>query len=140
MALLVFFSSVLDINSNIHLSTSCFALVVLCKIRGLNILAPNGKKLAKEAIFDRGFEETYVLLQKSVRGEDCIALKAYPNDWQLYAYIETDYWPYNEYITFLGSTKDEPTAKDFADLLENRDEFKMNKNMRRMDRMMNRNQ
>lgn len=104
---------------------------------GFNILAPGAKKKAQEVIFDGGFQETYVLLEKSVRGEDCIALKAYPYDWQLYAYAETDYWPYDEFITHLGSTTEEPKGSDFNELMEQRDEFKMSKNMRQMQRMLN---
>lgn len=106
---------------------------------GFNLLAPKAKEMAQEAIFDRNFEETYVLLQKSVRGEDCIALKAYPYDWQLYAYAETDYWPYEETIIYLGSTKEEPTLKDFGDFMSKREEFKLSKNMRQMQRMMGKN-
>ena len=104
---------------------------------GFNILAPKGKEIAQEAIFDRGFNETYVLLQKSVRGEDCIALKAYPYDWQLFAYAEDEYWPYNEYSILLGSTENEPTAVDFGELISEREEFKMSKNMRMIQRMKN---
>lgn len=104
---------------------------------GFNILAPKAKELAQEAIFDKGFDETYVLLQTSVRGEDCIALKAYPYDWQLYVYIENDYWPYDETIMHLGSTPKEPTTAEFAALINERDEFKMSKNMRQMQRRMN---
>jgi len=106
---------------------------------GFNLLAPKAKVMAQEAIFDRNFQETYVLLEKSVRGEDCIALKAYPYDWQLYAYAEMDYWPYDETIIYLGSTKEEPTLKDFGEMMSKREEFKMSKNMRQMQRMMNRN-
>lgn len=102
---------------------------------GFNILAPNGKKLAQEAIFDRDFRETFVLLQKSVRGEDCVAMKVYPYDWQLYAYCESDYWPFREEIIHLGSTTEEPKSSDFATLLEQREEFKMSKNMRQLQRM-----
>ena len=102
---------------------------------GFNILAPNGKKLAQQVIFDRGFEETFCLLQKTVRGEDCIAMKVYPYDWQLYAYCESDYWPYREEIIHLGSSKKEPKSSDFGTLLEQRDEFKMSKNMRQLQRM-----
>lgn len=100
-------------------------------------MAPKGKEMAQEAIFDRGFQETYVLLQPSVRGEDCIALKAYPYDWQLYAYAENEYWPYDEIIVYLGSTEKEPTTSDFTGLLNGRDEFKLSKNMRQMQRMLN---
>ena len=105
---------------------------------GFNILAPNAKKLAQEAIFDRGFQETFVLLQKSVRGEECVAMKVYPYDWQMYAYCESDYWPYREEIIHLGSTKEEPKSSDFGALMEQREEFKMSKNMRQLQRMSRR--
>ena len=107
---------------------------------GFNLLAPNAKKLAQEEIFDNGmFEETYVLLQKSVRGEDCVALKAYPYDWQLFAYADDEYYgAAGSYLVRLGSTESEPTSTDFARLLEQRDEFKLSKNMRQMQRLMNR--
>lgn len=106
---------------------------------GFNLLAPNAKQAAREAIFDRGFEETYAVLQKSVRGEDCVAVKAYPYDWQLFAYAEQDYWPYGEYTVHLGSTAQEPTSTDFAALLEQRDEFRLSKNMRQMQRILGKN-
>jgi hypothetical protein len=103
-----------------------------------NLLQPGGKKKAQAVIFDRcDFQETYAVLQKSVRGEDCVAVKAYPHDWQLYAYTESNTWPHEEYSIHLGSTKQEPSSKDFAALLAEREEFKMNKNMRAMQRMMN---
>lgn len=105
---------------------------------GFNILAPNGKKLAQEVIFDGGFQESFVLLQKSVRGEDCVAMKVYPYDWQLYAYCESDYWPHTQEVIYLGSTPEEPKASEFAALLETRDEFKMSKNMRQLQRMSRR--
>lgn len=108
---------------------------------GFNLLAPNAKKLAQEVIYsgeDGGFQETFVLLQKSVRGEDCIALKVYPYDWQLYAYCESDYWPYAQEIIYLGSTPDEPKSSEFGALMEKRDEFKMSKNMRQLQRMTRR--
>eukprot|EP00978_Attheya_sp_CCMP212_P039113 scaffold200407_cov49-Attheya_sp.AAC.5 len=103
---------------------------------GFNILAPNAKKLAQSAIFDKGFNETYCLLQRSVQGEDCVALKAYPYDWQLYVYLENPYWPYTDEVIHLGSTRDEPTTVNFTTFLKERDEFKMSKNMRQMQRMM----
>lgn len=104
---------------------------------GFNLLAPGAKEKANAAIFDRGFQETYCVIQKSVRGEDCVALKAYPYDWQLYAYAESEYWPYDEYSVHLGSTVDEPKTSDFTKLLEQREEFKLSKNMRQMQRMLN---
>lgn len=107
---------------------------------GFNLLAPGAKEKATAAIFDRGFQETYCVLQKSVRGEDCVALKAYPYDWQLYAYAESDYWPYSEYSVHLGSTPHEPKSVDFAELLSQREEFKLSKNMRQMQRLVNKNE
>mmetsp|Transcript_9790 Transcript_9790/g.12924 ORF Transcript_9790/g.12924 Transcript_9790/m.12924 type:complete len:383 (-) Transcript_9790:57-1205(-) len=104
---------------------------------GFNIMAPNAKKMAQDIIFDKGYDETYVLLKKSVRGEDCVCLKAYPYDWQLYAYADDEYWPNRSILVRLGSTKHEPKATDFAKLLEKREEFKMSKNMRQMQRLMN---
>mmetsp|Transcript_16140 Transcript_16140/g.37129 ORF Transcript_16140/g.37129 Transcript_16140/m.37129 type:complete len:327 (-) Transcript_16140:4642-5622(-) len=103
---------------------------------GFNLLAPNAPKLAQQVIFDKGYDETYVLMKKSVRGEDCVCLKAYPYDWQLYAYADDEYWPNQSYLVRLGSTKEEPTAADFAKLLEQREEFKLSKNMRQMQRLM----
>jgi Domain of unknown function (DUF1995) len=107
---------------------------------GFNLLAPRGKVEARQAIFDRGFAETYHVLQKSVNGEDCIGVKAYPYDWQLYARAESEDWPFEEYTVHLGSTPEEPTSADFVNLLLRRDEFKLSKNMRRMQRIMNRNE
>jgi len=103
---------------------------------GINLLAPNAKKMAQQTIFDKGYEETYVLMKKSVRGEDCVCLKAYPYDWQLYAYADDEYWPNQSFLVRLGSTKEEPTAAEFGALLEQREEFKLSKNMRQMQRLM----
>ena len=102
---------------------------------GINILAPKAKQNAQEVIFDGGYQDTYVLLKKSARGEDCVALKAYPYDWQLYAFREDDSWPYGENVLWLGSTKEEPTSEDFSGLLNEREEFKLSKNMRQLQRM-----
>lgn len=102
---------------------------------GFNILAPKAKQTAQEVIFDGGFQETYMLLQKTVNGEDCIALKAYPYDWQLYVYCETDYWPYNNYLIHLGSTETEPKSSDFSRAMSEREEFALSKNMRQIQRM-----
>merc|ERR1712151_925693 len=103
---------------------------------GFNILAPNGKKLAQSTIFDNpngGYQETYVINRFSVRGEDCVALKAYPYDWQLFAYLE-DYSYGRPVLTpiRLGTCKDEPTSALITELLNQRDEFKLNKTMRQM--------
>jgi hypothetical protein len=37
---------------------------------GFNILAPGAKAKAQSTIFDKGFDETYVYLRFSVRGEN----------------------------------------------------------------------
>lgn len=105
---------------------------------GFNVFAPNAKEDAQKVIFDR-FVETYVLLRPTIRGEDCVAIKAYPYDWQLFAYREDDNWPYNENVIRLGSTKEEPTPSMFIEFLNEREEFKMNKNMRQMQRILNQN-
>jgi len=105
---------------------------------GFNVFAPNAKEDAQKVIFDR-FVETYVLLRPTIRGEDCVAIKAYPYDWQLFAYREDDNWPYNENVIRLGSTKEEPTPSIFTEFLNEREEFKMNKNMRQMQRILNQN-
>lgn len=107
---------------------------------GFNILAPNAKKRAQEVIFNAaggGFQETYVLSRFSVRGEDCVAIKAYPNDWELFAYLE-EYGYTNggrpSLTTIrLGSSSEEPTSALFSKLLNERDEFKLNKTMRQLN-------
>ena len=103
---------------------------------GFNILAPNGKKRAQEVIFDNGFDVTYAVLRFSARGEDCVALKSYPYDWQMYAYREDPSWYNQERPIWLGSSKEEPTSSQFSELLNSRPEFKMSKNMRNMQRIM----
>ena len=105
---------------------------------GFNILQPKGKQRAQETIFDNengSYQETYVLSRFSVRGEDCVALKVYPNDWELFAYLE-DYSfgrPVQTTIR-LGTSEDEPTSATFAGFLNEREEFKMNKTMRQLNR------
>lgn len=103
---------------------------------GFNILAPNGKKRAQEVIFDKGYQVTYAVLRFSVRGEDCVAVKSYPNDWQLYAYREDPSWFNQQVPVWLGKSEEEPTSSQFTELLNSRPEFKMSKNMRQMQRMM----
>jgi hypothetical protein len=103
---------------------------------GFNILQPNGKKRAQEVVFDNGYDVTYAVLRFSARGEDCIALKAYPYDWQMYAYREDPSWFNRQIPIWLGSSKEEPTSSQFSELLNSRPEFKMSKNMRQMQRMM----
>mmetsp|Transcript_13062 Transcript_13062/g.28121 ORF Transcript_13062/g.28121 Transcript_13062/m.28121 type:complete len:396 (+) Transcript_13062:72-1259(+) len=103
---------------------------------GFNILAPNGKKRAQEVIFDNGYEVTYAVLRFSVRGEDCVAVKAYPYEWQMYAYREDPSWFNQERPIWLGSSKEEPKSSQISEILNSRPEFKMSKNMRQMQRMM----
>ena len=103
---------------------------------GFNILAPNGKKRAQEVVFNKGYDLTYAVLRFSVRGEDCVALKAYPYDWQMFAYREDPSWYNQEVPIWLGSSKEEPTSSQFTEILNGRPEFKMSKNMRQMQRMM----
>lgn len=118
---------------------------------GFNIFAPNAQQRANDIIFSSssntnggdsngGYIETYSIITKTVRGEDCIAIKAYPYDWQLYAYLEeiNDRRYYSTTITVhLGSTVVEPTISDFVQLLNNRTEFQYSKNMRQMQRTLN---
>lgn len=103
---------------------------------GFNILAPNGKRRAQEVVFDKGYEVTYAVLRLSVRGEDCVALKSYPYEWQMYAYREDPSWFNQERPVWLGSSKEQPKSSQFTELLNKRPEFKMSKNMRQMQRMM----
>ena len=106
---------------------------------GFNILQPKAKQKAQQTIFDNkygSYQETYVFSRFSVRGEDCVSLKVYPYDWQLFAYIE-DYSYGGRPIPTpirLGSTEQEPTSADFAKLLNEREEFKMNKTMRLLNK------
>lgn len=106
---------------------------------GFNILAPNAQKMAQEVVFDcdgGGFQETYVLSRFSVRGEDCVALKSYPYDWQIYAYIEDNSYGASILTPIrLGSSKDQPTSALITELLNERSEFKLNKTMRMMEQM-----
>lgn len=105
---------------------------------GFNILAPNAKSKAKETIFDcegGGFQETYVFSRFSARGEDCVAIKAYPYDWELFAYLEEySYGGPIQSAIRLGTSREEPTSKLFTELLNSREEFKMNKTMRQLNR------
>jgi len=103
---------------------------------GFNILAPNGKQRAQEIIFNNpngGYQETYVINRFSVRGEDCVALKAYPYDWELFAYLE-DYSYGGPVLTpiRLGTCVEDPTSALITELLNQREEFKLNKTMRQM--------
>jgi hypothetical protein len=99
---------------------------------GFNLLAPGAKQKAQAAIFDQGYEETYVLLNFSARGENCAAIKAYPYDWQLFAYREDDNYPGMDSVIRLGSTNEEPTSELVTRLINERPEFKETKTMRQM--------
>eukprot|EP00593_Proboscia_inermis_P010530 CAMPEP_0171312428 /NCGR_PEP_ID=MMETSP0816-20121228/22672_1 /TAXON_ID=420281 /ORGANISM="Proboscia inermis, Strain CCAP1064/1" /LENGTH=211 /DNA_ID=CAMNT_0011797787 /DNA_START=1 /DNA_END=636 /DNA_ORIENTATION=+ len=104
---------------------------------GFNLLAPNAQKIAQKNIFDRGFgNETYALNRLSVRGEICAALKAYPYDWQMFVFLEDEYYTNVEVPILLGSSKEEPTSKQFEELINELPEFKLSKNMRQMQRVM----
>jgi len=103
---------------------------------GFNILAPNGKKRAQEVIFDNGYDVTYAVLRFSVRGEDCVAVKSYPYDWQMYAYREDPSWFNQQVPVWLGKSEGEPTSAQITEILNSKPEFKMSKNMRQMQRMM----
>jgi len=98
-----------------------------------NLLAPGARKKAQETIFDRGFDETYVVLNFSVRGEKCVAIKAYPYDWQFFASLEDDY--NTESFIRLGSSKEEPTSSIVNQLLAARPEFKETKTTRQMKKL-----
>lgn len=74
-----------------------------------NLLAPGAKKRAESVIFDNGYDETYNFLIFSARGESCAAIKAYPYDWQLFAFREED-WGVDSVIR-LGSSPEKPDRK-----------------------------
>lgn len=106
---------------------------------GINLLAPGAKKKAKEIIFDKGYDETYSLLRFSCRGEECVALKAYPYDWQLFAYREDENNVFAgaamETAIRLGSCKDEPSSEYVTELLNERPEFKDTRTMRKLRKL-----
>lgn len=101
---------------------------------GFNLLAPGAKAKAQKTIFDNGYDETYVNLVFTARGEKCVAIKAYPYDWQLFAFREDDYYPNSEYAIRLGSCK-EVSSSLVTELLNARPEFKETKTMRQMKKM-----
>lgn len=97
---------------------------------GFNILAPGAKAKAQSTIFDKGFDETYVYLRFSVRGENCAAIKCYPYDWQIFAYREDETgW---ERPIRLGTSKSEPKNDQITKLLNDRPEFKLTRAMRQL--------
>lgn len=101
-----------------------------------NLLAPGAKRLAREVIFESeggGFQETYALNRWTVRGEKVAAVKAYPYDWQLFAYLEDNTFGIpTETAVRLGSTADRPTTAIFTELLNSRPEFKINRTIRQI--------
>lgn len=105
---------------------------------GFNILAPRAKQKAQEVVYDAGYgEETYVVSRFSARGERVVALKVYPYDWQLFAYLEEENWGIPiETAVRLGSSKEEPTSAMFTELLNARPEFKMSRNMRNINKLL----
>lgn len=106
-----------------------------------NILAPKAKEKAQKIIFDvdedgvGGYDETYINMVFQVRGEKCIAIKAYPYDWQIFAMREDDYNPNQEYSIRLGSSKKEPTSSLVTQFLNERPEFKETKTMRQFKKL-----
>lgn len=89
---------------------------------GINILSPGAKKLAKEVIFDNdNYPVTYSFLRYDVKGRTCAALKSYPYDWQMYAYLDDEYG--RERPIWLGSSESEPKGTMVSDLLVERPEF-----------------
>lgn len=97
-----------------------------------NLLAPGAKKKAQSVIFDQGYDDTYSLMVFSVRGEKCAAVKAYPYDWQLFAFREDENNRAIESAIRLGSCKGEPTSSLITELINARPEFKETKTMRQM--------
>ena len=102
-----------------------------------NILQPGGKKRAQKVIFEgeNAFVDTYTMMVFSVRGEKCVAVKAYPYDWQLFAYREDDYYTNEEYVIKLGSCKEDPTSSLITGLLNEQPEFKETKTMRQFKKL-----
>lgn len=105
---------------------------------GYNLLAPGAKKKAEEIIFNRGYDETYCVLRFSCRGEEVVALKAYPYDWQIFAYREEGYeigGVQMETTIRLGSSREEPNSAFITELLNQRPEFKDTRNMRQLRKL-----
>mmetsp|Transcript_53466 Transcript_53466/g.59710 ORF Transcript_53466/g.59710 Transcript_53466/m.59710 type:complete len:138 (-) Transcript_53466:20-433(-) len=103
---------------------------------GFNILAPGAKKRAQEVVFgENSFDDTYSMMLFSVRGEKCVALKAYPYNWQLFAFREDDYYPSEEIVIRLGSCLEDPNSALITGLLNERPEFKLTKTMRQIKKL-----
>jgi len=88
---------------------------------GINLLSPGAKKMAREVIFEKGYPETYSFIRIPVKGKTCAAIKAYPYEWQIFAYLDDGTgW---ERPIWLGSTEAEPTGAEITDLLVARPEY-----------------
>mmetsp|Transcript_2492 Transcript_2492/g.3670 ORF Transcript_2492/g.3670 Transcript_2492/m.3670 type:complete len:338 (+) Transcript_2492:85-1098(+) len=88
---------------------------------GINLLSPGAKDLARQVIFETGYPETYSFIRIPVKGKTCAAIKSYPYDWQIFAYLEDGAgW---ERPIWLGSTESEPTGSEITDLLVERPEY-----------------
>merc|ERR1712232_309662 len=91
---------------------------------GINLLSPGAKSLAREVIFDKGYPETYSFVRYGVKGKTCAAVKSYPYDWQIFAYLEDEYgW---ERPIWLGSSNSEPSGSFVTELLVARPEYLQN--------------
>jgi len=101
-----------------------------------NLLQPGAKKEAKRVIFDNGYDDTYVALSFFARGEKCIAIKAYPYDWQLFAYLENYSYGGRETIIKLGSCKERPTSSVVTEMINDVPELKESKTMRQMKKIL----
>ena len=77
---------------------------------------------------------SFSLLRFSVRGERCAALRCYPYDWQIFAYLEDDQFPEVQRPVRLGTTTEEPTTEEVEKLLAAQPAFKFTKNIRRLNR------
>ena len=100
-----------------------------------NILAPNAKEKAQSVVFDQFQETSYHMMVFYVRGEKCAAVKAYPNDWQIFGLLENS-WGGNDALR-LGSIpqSEEPTSAVITEMINQRPEFKETKTMRQMKNM-----
>ena len=101
-----------------------------------NLLQPGAKKEAKRVIFDNGYDDTYVALSFFARGEKCMAIKAYPYDWQLFAYLENNSYGGRETIIKLGSCKERPTSSVVTEMINDVPELKESKTMRQMKKIL----
>lgn len=72
-----------------------------------------GTSGTRQQIADLGFEDTYLIEQFVVRGDDVRIVKCYPYpEW--YAYTEND----GGKVTLLGTSKTRPTYQQISDMFE----------------------